>query len=117
MSTWLGVSGVTSVLADDRFQSYISDETGQQLVVCNGSSMGLSYSNNAGATWADTSFNGTPTSVYHLGQDAYIFAGERGVFTLGGLYNGASGSFILDKTGNLQDVVTGTFDTMIIRYF
>jgi hypothetical protein len=114
---WLEVSGTTSILINDRYQSYISDEDGGQLVVCNGASSGLAYSNDRGATWQTTYYSGTATSVWHLGEDNYIVAGENRIFTFGGLYGGSSGTFILDKTGNLQDIITGTFDTMVIRSY
>lgn len=113
--TWIGISGTTSSYnqANDRFQSIITDENGLQIVQAVASNPGIVYSNDSGVTWSSGSFANYATSVWHLGLDHYLFAGVSG--SVNGLYNLDTTPEIVDKTGNLRNLITGTFYIEAIR--
>lgn len=114
--SWSKVSGTTSVLPDNKMESYITNEDGTQIVIGNGTDNGVSYSNDSGVTWQYAGFSGTATSIWHLGDDNYIVAGNNTVFLLSQLYS-TSGCYLEERTGNLQELITGTFETLSIRSY
>jgi hypothetical protein len=115
--TWLDVSGTASSYnqVNDRFQSIITNDTGTQIVRGIASNPGLVYSKNSGATWSSGSYANQVSSVWHLGLDHYLFSGESG--SVSGLYNLNTTPQIVDKTGNLRNIITGSFSIEVIRSY
>jgi len=130
-STWNAISGspVRYGQADpNEFQSIITNSDGSQIVVGTNvnSGNGLVYSDNSGATWSTGTFaTGTfaVTSVWHLDESAYIIGGydpdvdgSSQILAIYDLIN-VSGTFAIDKTGNLSSLITGTFYPTSIRHY
>ena len=114
---WNTITGSASPYnqANDLFQSTITNDTGTQIVRGIASNPGLVYSNNSGATWSSGSYANQVSSVWHLGLDHYLFSGESG--SVSGLYNLNTTPQIVDKTGNLRNIITGSFSIEVIRSY
>lgn len=114
--SWSEISGTPSPYAEglNAFQSIITNEDGTQIVMGQSSPAGFVYSNDTGATWITGTFPGRVTSVWHLGEDVYVFSGENKVYAIQGL---DTTPVITDKTGNLMNIITGAFSTVAIRSY
>lgn len=109
---------------DDIFQSVITNKDGTVIVIGTTSATnvrGLVYSTNGGATFHTGGFmSGTNSvsSVWHVADDSYIITPIRdGLTSVLGINNLTTAPQVLDKTGNLRTLVTGTFIPMSIRHY
>jgi hypothetical protein len=131
--TWTPISGSYGKygqLNPDEFQSIITNSDGTQIVIGTDDVLappGLSYSLDGGTSWISTgtfvtgTFNAT--TVWHLQDSAYVFAGytpavngSTRVYMLSDITS-PSGTTAIDKTGNLRDYFTGTFYPTSIRHY
>lgn len=118
-TNWVSISGAPLPYKEsinDEFQSIIAKEGGRQIVVGTATGIyGLIYSNNYGASWITGSFVGDVTSVWHITDNAYIISGDKSIYLIPDLINNPTAIF--NKTGNLQELITGSFSTIAIRHY
>ena len=117
--SYIPVSGTSVPYSEasqsDRFESIIATDDGQQIVVGRSAAMGLVFSNDFGASWITGSFTGTVTALWHLGEDSYVISGNNTVLLVDGL--DAGNTVLFNKTGNLANIITGSFSVMAIRHW
>lgn len=95
----------------DHFQSIAPSSDGQKIVIGINDVIGFRRSSDFGATWGITEIAQVVTAVWHIGQDAYIFAGANQIkVTLD------MGTSIVQKTGDLQSWVGAFFNVLAIRH-
>jgi hypothetical protein len=129
--TWVPISGSPTRYGQvnpEEFQSIITNDDGTQIVVGTANVLippGLVYSRDGGASWITGTFiTGTfnATAVWHLQDSGYIIAGNDPYLNAStkvyAVYDISSGTpMAFDKTGNLQDYVTGSMYPTAIRHF
>jgi len=99
----------------DRFESIISNDDGSIILTGMRDSSGLRYTLDYGASWITSSVSGHVTSVWHLDEDAFLYATKLGIFVIDDLATGSA--TITDKTGNLLELMSGTFEVMGMRHY
>lgn len=100
----------------DRFESLITNEDGTQIVIASNSIQGISISTNGGISWSTGTFGSSgTTSVWHIGENAYAYGGGNDIYFVPDILT-HTGSAI-KKTGNLRNIVTGTFQVVAIRHY
>lgn len=100
----------------NQFESIITNGDGTQMVIASETyAQGLGRSLNGGLTWTTGTFGSSgTTSVWHLGSNSYLFAGARNLHLIPDLVL-STGVFI--KTGNLHNLLTGSFNIMALRHY
>lgn len=113
----------------DEFQSAITNADGSVIVVGTSVSSnihGLVYSINGGSSFvtgtAISSFiSGTcsVTSVWHIADDSYLVSivDANGLPSILGIKDLTTTPIVYNKTGNLREVITGTFYPTSIRHY
>lgn len=98
----------------DRFESIITNTDGTQIVIAS-SSMGLSYSITNGVSWVTGTFGSSnATCVWHVGDSAYLFGANNNIYMVENLLL-STGSIL--KTGNLANLITGSFTVIAMRHY
>ena len=100
----------------DYFESVITNPDGTQIVVgSNTEVQGLAYSIDSGATWTTGAFGVTDvTSVWGVAEDAYVLAANSAIYLLSDIL--ATGTLV-NKTGNLYNLISGSFDILAMRHW
>lgn len=108
-------------LFSDRFESIITNGDGTQIVVAsNVPSVGLIWSLDSGSTWITGTSGGTnfgssnATSVWHVGDNIYVYGANSNVYFIEDIVL-STGS--VNKTGNLANLITGTFEVIALRHY
>jgi hypothetical protein len=93
------------------FQSLCTNSSGQNVVIGVNDVFGFRRSSDYGTTWSTALIPQVVTAVWHVGQDAFIFAGANTIkFTLD------IGDTIIEKTGDLKSWAGPFFDVLAIRH-
>lgn len=130
-NSWVPITGSPTRYGQanpDEFQSVITNDNGTQIIVGTSNVLippGLVYSINGGTSWVTGTFiTGTfnATSVWHLQDSGFIIGGNDpntvGSTKILAVYDISSGTVsAFDKTGNLQDYITGSMYPTAIRHF
>lgn len=101
---------------EDRFESAITNGDGTQIVIASNTyARGLCVSLNNGATWSSGTLRSSgTTSVWHVGGSTYIYGGTNNIYAIPDLIL-STGSLV--KTGNLRNLITGSFEVIAIRHY
>lgn len=113
------MSGLGTV---DVFESIMAINEGQWIVAGGAYPRSFHFSLDGGASWdSQILATGTITSVWHLGDEDFILCGNNSIYGMRGfLATGTptvTGSFIVDKTGNLRNWLTGSFQVFSVRHY
>jgi len=118
--SWVAITGTPvpyrEALYVDRFESIITNNDGSQIVIASSQyNQGISRSLDGGTTWATGTFGSSgTTSVWYLGGNSYVYGGNSNVYMIEDLLY-STGS--LNKTGNLGNLITGSFEVIAMRHY
>lgn len=108
-------------LFSDRFESIITNGDGTQIVVAsNVPAVGIIWSLDGGSSWITGTSGGTnfgsnnATSVWHLGGSTYVYGASSNIYLIEDL---ALSTGSVNKTGNLVNLITGTFEVIAMRHY
>lgn len=111
-----GSAPYTEGSTTDRFESIITNGDGTQIVIASSTySQGLVVSYNYGTTWTTGTLRSSgTTSVWHVGGSSYIYAGTNNIYYIPNIQTSTAS---LIRTGNLANIITGSFEVISIRHY
>lgn len=118
--SWNRITGTPTPYSEpfyvDRFETIATNADGTQIVIgASTASMGLCFSVDTGASWYTGAFGSTNArAVWHLGESAYVYGANSNVYLVEDITL-STGAYL--KTGNLANLITGTFEIIAIRHY
>lgn len=120
LASFVAISGssipYSETASGDRFESIITNADGSQIVIASTPyAQGLSISTDGGLSFTSGTFSSSgTTSVWHLGDNAYVYGGSNNIYVIPDIFT-STGSVV--KTGNLVNLITGSFEILAMRHY
>lgn len=123
-NSFIGIAGTAALHTEagagfsnqERSESIITNADGTQILYSSSSySQGLVISYDSGNSWTASSFQSSgSTAVWHLGDNSYVYAGNNQIYLI---EDSLTSTESIIKTGNLTNIITGSFEVIAIRHY